>query len=84
VQRKQSVNFIWRFSDRNILSVVATTSRKMKSRKRSAPSGEQAKRIRVDEQRNDLVLCCVANSRNAYGELSGACLRQLQLAHVGA
>jgi hypothetical protein len=45
---------------------------------------EQGKRARVDEQRNDQVVCCVTGSRNALGGISVACLQRLQLAHVEA
>jgi hypothetical protein len=45
---------------------------------------EQAKRFRVDGQRNDLVVCCGTSPGNALGGISGTCLRQLQFAHVGA
>jgi hypothetical protein len=45
---------------------------------------EHAKPARVDQQRNDSVVCCVTNSRNAFGGISGACLQHLQLAYVDA
>jgi hypothetical protein len=44
---------------------------------------EQAKRSRVDGQDNDLVVCCGTSPGNALGGISGTCLQQLQLSHVG-